>query len=802
MFLDRVSSVESKPIEGDQIVYRKTSGNTEPDQEELASQSTLTGSIASGVSSVSRNTSFNRDKLLTEIDENEILNVKSDITSQNANTEPLYILGPYRMKSTINEKGERQLFNIDFNENLISSDVRLSKSPPRNTTYSIVNNNNNNNIGERTCYVVGKTKTKNRKDIRPLTFKKQSKPRSKSSESPESPGITSIEFFENYTRSTTPSSVKSDSDVITKKDSKKKSKGVKKASSFKELLSPLIKKRFLYNNNKNKSFDKDTKKVWSLERTDRENDDSYNLGGEEARQHIRNHSTNSRQSGSTYSSINDSENDGDFDEEEELSCSFNDSVNIDSVETYQPKIDTQHISSPQTQSDCSFSDSDDMEANIEQQSAVKFRKSRQKHYSKKHVNFADQNRMRTASPGSSVDSQYGGSTSSLSTVSCQSSFSTTTISALPDTLLLKIFQYLTTRDICRLSRVCRRWNVLHLAEPLWEKIEITNSASLYIGTTMKYILQRLAYTASCLSVRQIKLDGCLKLTDDSLKTIALRCPELRSIEIASCVEVTPKGIIDVLINCPNLLYLNVSRCENLFNFSNYSTDITLSIIFSELRYLDLSFCSSLTDEDLRYLIARTPSLEYLYLRQCDCISSVGIETIATLCPNLKEISLNDCVNVTDHGVVKLLSRCRALRYISLAKCPITNTALEQIANNPATNGDTYLRHLNLNECEYITDTAIMKISASCPRLRSLDIGKCIRLTDASLYGLSRCVLLRRLNLKSCNKITDAGVRKLATTCGSLRNLDVRGCSLSPETFEYVRIHCPVCLIDQSNITQF
>ena len=160
------------------------------------------------------------------------------------------------------------------------------------------------------------------------------------------------------------------------------------------------------------------------------------------------------------------------------------------------------------------------------------------------------------------------------------------------------------------------------------------------------------------------------------------------------------------------------------------------------------------------------------------------------------------MNVTDHGVVKLLSRCRALRYISLAKCPITNTALEQIANNPATNGDTYLRHLNLNECEYITDTAIMKISASCPRLRSLDIGKCIRLTDASLYGLSRCVLLRRLNLKSCNKITDAGVRKLATTCGSLRNLDVRGCSLSPETFEYVRIHCPVCLIDQSNITQF
>ena len=808
--------MEAKPIEGGQVIYRKTSSNAEPKQGELSSLSTLTGSVSSSVSrNSSFNSNFNRDYSLSGIDENEILNVECDnsSTSQNASAEPLYILGPYRMRSTINEEGVRQLYNIDFNDNAIISDVRLSKTSPKNTTSSSIKNNN----GERTCYVVGKTKTKSKKEL-PLTFSlKSNRTRSKSSESPESPGFTSIEVFENYTRSATPSSTK----LKTKtNDTKKKTKGIKKTSSFKELLSPLMKKRFNYNNNKNKSLDNnncqklsnDKPKSPHLERStafDSEGDDTnYLTRFEGSRKYIpsiiNKPSTNSKQNDNAYSTTttggsSNEESENDY-EEEELPCSFSDGINITNTDTCQQKSNKHEISSPLTQSDCSFSDSDSMENNQQQQQHIKYRKSRQKHYSKKNVNFADQYKMRTASPGSSVDSQYGGSTSSLSTISFQTSFSTTTISSLPDTLLLSIFQYLTTRDICQLSRVCRRWYALHLAEPLWDKIEITNAPSLDIDTTVNGLLQRLAYTTSCLNVRQIKLDGCVRMTDDVLKTIALRCPELRSFEIASCEEITPKGIIDILVHCPNLLYLNASRCDNLSNFSKDMSETALSIIFSELRYLDLSSCSCLTDEDLQYFLTRTPSLEYLYLRQCDCISNVGIETIATLCPNLKEISLNDCVNVTDQGVVKLLNRCRMLRYVSLAKCPITNVSLEQIANITAE--DNLLRHLNLNECEYITDTSIMKLSASCPRLRSLDIGKCIRLTDASLYGLSRCVMLRRLNLKSCNKVTDAGIRKLATTCGSLQNLDVRGCSLSPETFEYVRIRCPTCVIDQSNITQF
>ena len=720
------------------------------------------------------------------------------------------------MKSTINEDGVRQLYNIDFNDNVIVSDVRLSKTRPPSSSST----NSDNSNSERTCYVVGKTKTKTKKVSEPpLTLGlKLNKARSKSSESPGSPGFSSIEVFENYARSTTPNS--------TTRTDTKKPKGLIKASSFKDLISPLMKKRFNYhsknksldniqnnnNNNKNNNNNNSTSKQFFKRSPVTESErETINTGNHRQRQLSNSRQTdNSSSSVASFLEFNESDISESDEENDGLSFSFTSAVNNISI-TEEEKVEPRDshkrervVSSSLTQSDCSFSDdSDSMEKQSISTVKTRCRKSRQKDLkaaSRKQysVNFADPNNIRTTSPGSSNDSQYGGSTSSLSTVSSHS-FSTTTISSLPDALLLRVFQYLTTRDICQLSKVCRRWFSLYLAPSLWEKIEITNCTSLNMDLTTCGLLQRLAYTASCLSVRQFKLDSCAQVTDGTLKTIALRCPELRSLEISSCEEITPKGIIHVLINCPNLLYLNASRCDNISNFSQHTSEASLSVIFSELRYLDLSSCSCLTDDDLHYLLNRMPSLEYLYLRQCDCVSNVGIETIGMLCPNLKEISINDCVNVTDNGVVKLLSRCRMLRYISLSKCPITNTSLEQISavqNN-------FLRHLNLNECEYITDSAIMKISASCPRLRSIDIGKCVRLTDASLYGLSRCLFLRRVNLKSCVKITDAGIRKLATTCAeNLRNLDVRGCSFSPETFEYVRFRCPQCQLQHSNITQF
>ena len=408
----------------------------------------------------------------------------------------------------------------------------------------------------------------------------------------------------------------------------------------------------------------------------------------------------------------------------------------------------------------------------------------------------DVSTIRKHSPLSSVDSQYYGSDSSISsTTGLVYSSSDTNISALTSDMLLHIFSYLpTTNDVCRISQVCRKWYDVYLAAELWESITITNSVDLEIDVVINMLLQRLAFKTShaCLCVKQIRLDGCYRLTDNGIKMISRRCPELRSLEIASCFHVTTAGLYDVLTNCPNLAYLNAAKCEGITDFSLLSeTQLMLlkNSTFGNIKYIDLSGCSSLNDDALRLLLKCTTRLEYLYLRQCDCISNVGLFTIAEFCKNLREVSLNDCVNITDGGVENLIENCNNIQYLSIAKCPISNSALTSIATFAA-----QIRHLNLYECDYITDTGIMKIASSCPRMRSIDLSNCLSITDASLYVLSRCSKMRRVNLKACRKVTDAGVRKLATHCTNLRHLDLRQCTISTETFLYVKRHCALCEI--------
>ncbi|XP_066919749.1 uncharacterized protein [Clytia hemisphaerica] len=775
---DRFSAASEKSTETEsgQIVYRKISNNKNPESEKLSITATTTSYITddSQTGELEKDFSIDDDSLKPGSDTDSAFSVEQIPTE-----ELLYILGPYRLYSTINEEESiDQLNNIDYNENVIISDIKLSRRQQHSRENSF-----EYFPPKTTCYAVGgKNKPKKKTDLNfQLKFDKPNKQKTKS----ESSDLSPIDVSENYAGTSNE----------VKKEPKKKSSGIKKTPSFKDrIISPLMKKRFNKRSASESKLSKISKSIESEESIQRSAtvgntsniarspiDNNTNFKRfDDFRKHINRQTVKNRHPSSQSSTKSSNKSTESFDESLPENLTLNRLVDENNDTVFEDQSNLTH-------SDCSFSESDinDMKGHRQQ---------RQKYYRKKANSPHPNTPLRTASPGSSVDSQYGGSTSSLSTVSYQS-ISTTDVSCLPDKLLIRIFTYLDTSDVCRLSRVCRRWSELYLSEKLWEHIKVTNMTSLDIDSTLNVMLQRLAYTTSCLNIRQMKLDGCKELTDEGIQTMALRCPELRALEIASCDQVTARGVYNVLVNCPNLAFLNLSGCEGVSSFSNRSDIISSPFSFGELKYLDLSSCSCFTDSDIEILLGRAPSLEYLYLRLCDSISNIGIETIARRCPNLKEISLNDCVNITDHGVLKLLDSCHNLRYVSLAKCPITNMVLEQIASSP----NNLLRHLNLYDCEYITDIAIMKLSASCPRLRSLDIGKCRKLTDASLYGLSRCTLLRRLNLKGCCKVTDAGLRKLATICKNLRHLDVRDCLFSPETYEYVRLRCPLCDIQRSYI---
>lgn len=128
-----------------------------------------------------------------------------------------------------------------------------------------------------------------------------------------------------------------------------------------------------------------------------------------------------------------------------------------------------------------------------------------------------------------------------------------------DDVIVKIFSHLPSDQLCRASRVCQRWYRVVWDPLLWKRIVI-NSERINADKAVKYLTKRLSYNTPtvCVIVEKINLNGCEKLTDKGLHTIAKRCPELRQLEIQGCSNVTNYSLFEVVSYCVNLEHLDVT----------------------------------------------------------------------------------------------------------------------------------------------------------------------------------------------------------------------------------------------------
>ena len=64
--------------------------------------------------------------------------------------------------------------------------------------------------------------------------------------------------------------------------------------------------------------------------------------------------------------------------------------------------------------------------------------------------------------------------------------------------------------------------------------------------------------------------------------------------------------------------------------------------------------------------------------------------------------------------------------------------------------------ISLAQCHLVTDTGLAKLSAVCPRLRSISLEATSNLTEAALLTLAAgCRELRSINLKNNSKVNNA-----------------------------------------------
>lgn len=128
-------------------------------------------------------------------------------------------------------------------------------------------------------------------------------------------------------------------------------------------------------------------------------------------------------------------------------------------------------------------------------------------------------------------------------------------------------------------------------------------------------------------------------------------------------------------------------------------------------------------------------------------------------PNLQHLDLTQCERISDEGVVKVAQGCPELRHISLAECNITDASILALgaAVDAQGSGCYHLETVRLAYCREIGDAALHKLARGCPNVHTLDLSNCsARITPEGLrVALRTWTRLQTLRLKGFHLSTES-----------------------------------------------
>lgn len=181
-----------------------------------------------------------------------------------------------------------------------------------------------------------------------------------------------------------------------------------------------------------------------------------------------------------------------------------------------------------------------------------------------------------------------------------------------------------------------------------------------------------------------------------------------------------------------------------------------------------SFCRPLSDDILRQILKRCgSSLVYLNMNNCgQPLSYRSVEMLPKYCPNLEILNLAN-MPVTNTGLKILAATCVKIRKLTLKKCNFGEKGLWWLLKN-------------CNDLEYLDVSENDRINGLCfhiinPRVKSLNLNKCVKLTPKGLFELKRCTGIEHIILSDCTKLDTAALQFILNDFAStLKTLHLDG----------------------------
>ncbi|ODN01459.1 F-box/LRR-repeat protein 7 [Orchesella cincta] len=346
----------------------------------------------------------------------------------------------------------------------------------------------------------------------------------------------------------------------------------------------------------------------------------------------------------------------------------------------------------------------------------------------------------------------------------------TTIDQLPDKVLLQIFSYLPHKEICRLSRTCKKWRQIAYDTRLWSFVSLRPEISGLHVTSLDTLLHLIRFSQT---LRYLELPMEL-ITHTVLHELAAKCPNLTHILLDFSTAMQLHDFNDMQAFPTKLRYMCICLSEVIF-MEGFMRKIYNFINGIEVLHLVGTYEKVEEEEEEIYevinihkLKAATPNLRVVNLYGINFVDDSHIEAFSSNCI---QAAVNYCAKVTGSSLSTLFNRCRKLKTLLMNQTNLLSENVQAVEWEK-----TQLQELDITATDLSTE-CLMDLLVRVPALRWLSAGQQDGFNDSVLRAFDQrgnAKHLVALDLDASDNLSEEALRQFIIKYGT----QLRGLSLS------------------------
>lgn len=220
--------------------------------------------------------------------------------------------------------------------------------------------------------------------------------------------------------------------------------------------------------------------------------------------------------------------------------------------------------------------------------------------------------------------------------------------SLPDEIKIRIFSFLTEREICRyVAPVCESWLQYSKDSTLWKSILYKDFKDVESHLLVNVIL------SWCQNITVLELNKRDDITFEEFCKIFQCCPHIEILSLTFCIQVTKETLCLLPVHCKKLHTISLEGCRiyDEWFYSLYGLPV---------KSISLPFCYQVSDEGALFLVNNFKNLVEINLDGIQWITERFIEKLVKYhFQTLEKIHL-DGENLTDYAI-NLICQCQKLR---------------------------------------------------------------------------------------------------------------------------------------------